>query len=47
MYPILPSAPAEVPPQVPYHLSIIKANRQGLIAKEQIFKKKYKKCNKI
>ena len=46
-YPILPSAPAEAPPQVPYHLSIIKAKRQGLIDKEAMFKKKYKNYNKI
>ena len=46
-YLILPSAPAEVPPQVPYHLSVIKAKRRGLINKERMFKKKYKKYNKI
>ena len=34
-------------PQVPYHLSIIKAKRRGLIDKEKMFKKKYKKYNKI
>ena len=55
IYPPIPSAPAEVlgpcsvdaPPQVGYHPSIIKAKRQGLIAKEQIFKKKYEKYTKI
>ena len=56
MYPILPSAPPEAPPpqsgaplgpQVPYHLNVIKAKRQGLIDKEKVFKKKYKKYNKI
>ena len=47
MYPILPSAPPEVPPQAGYHLNIIKANRRGLIDKEVMFKKKYKKYNKI
>ena len=54
MYPILPSAlsigaqgPPPEAPQVPYHLSIIKANRQGLTDKEAMFKKKHKKCNKI
>ena len=55
MYPILPSAPsigaqgppAEVPPQVSYHLNVVQASRQGLIAKEQIFKKKYEKYNKM
>ena len=46
-YPILLSAPAEAPPQVPYHLSVIKAKRRGLIDKEAMFKKKYKKYNKI
>ena len=47
IYPPIPSAPAEVPPQVPYHLSIIKAKRRGLIDKEAMFKKKYKKYNRI
>ena len=48
-HPIPPSAPPEAPPgsQVGYHLSIIKANRRGLIDKEKMFKKKYKKYNKI
>ena len=41
-----PSAPS-VAPQVPYHLSVIKAKRQGLIDEEKMFKKKYKKYNKI
>ena len=53
-YPILPSAlsigaqgpPVEVP-QVAYHLRVINAKRRGLIAKEVMFKKKYKKYNKI
>ena len=45
-YPNLPpSAPPENP-QVPYHLSIIKAERRVLI-EEKMFKKKYKKYNKI
>ena len=55
LYPPIPSAPSigakgplpEAPPQVAYHLSIIKAKRRVLIAKEQIFKKKYKKYTKI
>ena len=47
MYPILPSAPAEAPPQVGYHLNVIKAKRRGSIDKEVMFKKKYKKYNKI
>ena len=38
---------AEAPPQVAYHLSVVQAKRQGLIAKEKMFKKKYKKYNKI
>ena len=55
-HPILPSAPAEVPPQVDsmewglsgtYHLKVVQAKRQGLIDKEKMFKKKYKKYNKI
>ena len=47
MYPILLSAPVEAPPQVGYHLKVIKAKRLGLIDKEAMFKKKYKKYNKI
>ena len=47
-YPILlPEAPPPENPQVGYHLNVAQANRRGLIAKEQIFKKKYKKYNKI
>ena len=54
-YPPLPSAPpevlgprsVEVPPQVVYHLNVVQANRQGLKAKEQMFKKKYEKYTKI
>ena len=34
-------------PQIPYHLNVVEAKRRGLIAKEVIFKKKYKKYNKI
>ena len=55
MYPPLPSAPpeapgpclAEAPPQIPYHLNMVQANRRGLIDKEKMFKKKYKKYTKI
>ena len=47
LYPPIPSAPPEAPPQVYHHLSIIKAKRQGLIDKEAMFKKKYKKYIKI
>ena len=41
-----PSAPPEAP-QVGYHRSVIKAKRRGLIDKEKMFKKKYKKYNKM
>ena len=46
-YPVLPSAPPEVPPQVGYHLKEVQAKQRGLIAKEQMFKKKCEKYNKI
>ena len=46
LYPQIPSAPAEAPPQVGYHLNVVQAKRQGLIAKEKMFKKKYKKYNR-
>ena len=46
LYPNLPLAPPENP-QVAYHLSVIQAKQQGLIAKEQMFKQKYEKSNKI
>ena len=46
LYPNLPSAPPENP-QVAYHLSVIQAKRQGLKNKEQMFKQKYEKYNKI
>ena len=38
---------AEVPPQVAYHLNMVQAKRRGLINKEKMFKKKYKKYTKI
>ena len=41
-----PSAPLENP-QVVHHLNAVKAKRQGLINKEAMFKKKYKKYTKI
>ena len=54
LYPSLPSAPPEAigprsveNPQVAYHLSVIKAKQKGLKNKEQIFKQKYEKYNKI
>ena len=46
LYPNLPSAPPENP-QVAYHLSVIQGKQRGLIAKEQMFKKKYEKYTKI
>ena len=47
LYPnLLPSAPPENP-QVAYHLSIIQAKMQRLKHKEQMFKQKYEKYNKI
>ena len=47
LYPNLPSAPPDAPPQVGYHLSVVLAKRRGLIDKEKMFKKKYKKYNRI
>ena len=47
LYPPIPSASPDVPPQVGYHLSMVQAKRRGLIAKEKMFKKKYKKYNRI
>ena len=46
LYPNLPSALPENP-QVGYHLSVIRAKMQGLKNKEQMFKQKYEKYNKI
>ena len=46
LYPNLPSAPPENP-QVAYHLSVIQAKMQGLKNKEQMFKQKYEKYNRI
>ena len=46
LYPSLPSAPHENP-QVAYHLSVIQAKQRGLKNKEQMFKQKYEKYNKI
>ena len=47
IYPLIPSAPPDVPPQVAYHLNVVQANRRGLKAKEVTFKKKYEKYTKI
>ena len=47
LYPNLPpSAPPENP-QVAYHLSVIQAKMQGSKNKDQMFKQKYEKYNKI
>ena len=54
-YPNLPTAPSiraqgplpDAPPQVGYHLNVVQAKRRGLINKEVMFKKKYKKYNRI
>ena len=46
LYLNLPSAPPENS-QVAYHLSVIQAKMQGLKNKEQMFKQKYEKYNKI
>ena len=47
LYPNLPpSAPPENP-QVAYHLSVIQAKQRGLKNKEQMFKQKCEKYNKI
>ena len=46
LYPNLSSAPPENP-QVACHLSVIQAKQRGLMAKEQMFKKKYEKYTKI
>ena len=47
LYPLIPSAPPDAPPQVGYHLNVVQAKRRGLINKEVMFKKKYKKYNRI
>ena len=49
-YKLYPNLPPSVPPenpQVVYHLSVIQAKMQGLKNKEQMFKQKYEKYNKI
>ena len=46
LYPNLLFAPPENP-QIAYHLSVIWTKMQGLKNKEQMFKKKYEKYNKI
>ena len=41
------SCSVEAPPQAGYHLKVVHAKRQGLIANENMFKKKYEKYTKI
>ena len=47
LYPNLLAAPPDAPLQVGYHLNMVQAKRRGLINKEIMFKKKYKKYNRI
>ena len=47
LYPPIPSALPDAPPQVGYHLNMVQAKRRGLIAEKKILKKKYKKYNRI
>ena len=55
LYPPIPSAPpealgphsADASPQVGYHLNVVQAKRRGLIGKKVMFKKKYKKYNRL
>ena len=47
LYPNLPPSAPPGNPQLAYHLSIIQAKMQGLKYKEQMFKQKYEKYNKI
>ena len=47
LYPNLPSVLPDAPLQVDYHLSMAQAKRRGLIDKEAMSKKKYKKYNRI
>ena len=47
IYPPIPSALPDAPPQVAYYLSIIQAEQRGLKNKEQMFKQKYEKYAKI
>ena len=46
LYPSLPLAPPDAPPQVAYHLSMVQAKQRGLKNKEQMFKQKYEKYTK-
>ena len=47
LYPPIPSALPDAPPQVAYHLNVVQANRRGLKAKEVTFKKKCETYTKI
>ena len=47
LYPNLPPLAPPKNPQVAYHLSVIQGKMQGLKNKEQMFKQKYEKYNKI
>ena len=47
LYPPIPSALPVAPPQVGYHLNVVQAKRRGLISKEKMLKKKYKKYFRI
>ena len=47
LYPNLPPSASPENSQVAYHLSVIQAKMQGLKNKEQMFKQKYEKYNKI
>ena len=47
LYPNLLSALPDALHQVGYHLNVVLAKRRGLIDKEKMFKKKYKKYNRI
>ena len=47
LYPNLPPLAPPENPQVAYHLSVIQAKQRGLKNKEQMFKQKYEKYNKI
>ena len=42
-----PLTPPSENPHVGYHLNVAQAKRRGLMAKEQMFKKKYEKYSKI
>ena len=49
-YKLYPNLPQSVPPknpQVVYHVNVVQAKMQGLKNKEQMFKQKYEKYNKI